>query len=143
MDGNMISPAVAVDPGESTGLAWTDEYGRYETTVAPSKREVYKLLLALRPNTIVLEVFQTGQRLNAHSRYTIELCGGIEAIAEVLGARVIKHTPKAREGMLDWAEAELVKRWGPRGSVGHSDGVFTSHQIDALAHYRVWEETRR
>jgi hypothetical protein len=134
---------LAADPGQATGLAWriAEGDGGLVTVVAPSAEAVYRLVHHLAPQVIVVEWFVTGQRLNQYSRYTIEICGGLEALSIVLGARLVKHTPKSREGMMDRAEDLLIAHWGERGSKAHSGGKWTSHQQDALSHLLAYEET--
>lgn len=134
IQGNNRVRVLAVDPGISTGLAWLPWDGPIETTVAPNPAAVAEVIWRLRPEILVVEWFVTGQRLNQYSRTTIEICGGCEMLAYVIGARVIRHTPKHREKFLPAAERILIARWGPRGSLDHDGGVWTSHQQDAMGH---------
>jgi hypothetical protein len=134
---------LAIDPGRSTGLAWDRPDGGFETTVAPYPAAVYQVIQQLRPKRIILEVFQTGGRLNADARATIELCGGVRAAASFVGAEVILHTPKAREGMQEKAEDYLTTQIGSRGTTRKGAGVWTDHQADALAHLLAYLETGR
>lgn len=134
---------LAIDPGGSTGLAWQTADGEFHTTVAPNKWAVYEVIKRLAPTTIILERFITGQRLNQYSRYTIEICGGVEAAAHLLGAKLIYHTPKAREPWMEQALNLLTEKHGPRGAKSKGHGVFTDHEIDATAHLLCQVETGR
>lgn len=127
---------LAVDPGVSTGLAWV-AYGigkPIQTTVAPSRQLVYRAMMELKPKVVVIEWFFTGKKTNQYSRATMEICGGVEAVAEVLGARLVRQYPKDRERYLDEAEAMLTSRYGPRGTTRKGAGAWTDHQQDAAAH---------
>lgn len=132
---------LAIDPGGSTGLAWQDDDLSLHTVVAPSKWAVYGVIRQLQPTTIILERFVTGQRLNQYSRLTIEICGGVEALAHFLGATLIYHKPAAREPWMDQALEILTAEHGPRGAKSKGHGVFTDHEQDALAHELAWLET--
>lgn len=131
---------LAIDPGESTGLAWQDGGTNYKTTVAPTHEAVYQAIQKLAPDIIIVEWFITGQRLNYYSRRTIELCGACEALAYVTGAKLIKHTPKTRYPGMDEAERILIAQRGPRGTTQKGRGVWTDHEQDALGHLCVYLE---
>lgn len=133
-----------MDPGESTGLAWvTAGQINYKTTVAPSHENVYEVVRKLEPEIVVVEWFITGQRLNYFARRTIELCGGLEAAAHFVGAKLIKHTPKTREPGLAQAAKILIAQHGPRGTTVKGRGVWTDHQQDALSHLLVYLELHK
>lgn len=128
---------LAVDPGDSTGLAWLDNQRNLHTTVAPDHEKVYQVIQTLRPAVLIVEWFITGQRLNQYSRRTIELCGACSALAWMIGAKLVKHTPKTRYPMMDEAERILTAQRGPRGTTRKGAGVWTDHENDALAHLCV------
>lgn len=135
---------MAIDPGESTGIAWTDfslldQEPVYRTTVAPNHESVYQAILGVKPRILIVEWFITGQRLNQFSRRTIELCGGCEAAAHFVGAKLVKHTPQTRYPRMDEAERILIAHHGPRGTTVKGRGTWTDHQQDALAHLLVYE----
>lgn len=135
---------LAIDPGESTGLAWVnvrpDVARDLKTTVAPNREAVYEFMRRLEPDVVILENFATGQRLNLHSRYTIELCGGVHAVCVMLEAKLVLHTPKHRLPGMDLAEAILISQRGPRGTTRKGAGVWTDHEHDAAAHLCVYLE---
>lgn len=134
---------MAIDPGVSSGMAWRGLKGwtddAYVTTVAPDPEKVYQTIQHIQPEILIVEWFITGQRLNEFSRRTIETCGGCEAMAFMVGAQLVKHTPKTRYPMMDEAERILIERWGPRGTTVKGRGTFTDHQQDALAHLLVYK----
>lgn len=134
---------MAVDPGDSTGLAWAGlerwSDDAYVTTVAPDPEKVYEAIKYIRPEILIVEWFITGQRLNQYSRRTIELCGGCAALAYMIGAELVKHTPKTRYPMMDEAERILIAQRGPRGTTRKGAGVWTDHEQDALAGLLVYK----
>lgn len=142
---NGLDPRImAIDPGESTGLAWTRLVAvgmNYSTTVAPNHENVYEAIQSIKPKILIVEWFITGQRLNQFSRRTIELCGACRALAYIMGSELIVHTPKTRYPGMDEAERILIQQHGPRGTTVKGRGAWTDHQQDALAHLLVYEIT--
>lgn len=131
---------LAIDPGGVTGLAWGKGKKRYTATTPLVKEvfwaikgyppEAYSLLPFMRPEIVILEQYQTAQRLNPHARHTIELIGGVKAACFLEGVKLVMRAPKDRIPALPDAKDHL-------DAVG---GVWMVHEQDALAHLLAYEK---
>ena len=129
---------MAIDPGGTTGIAIDFQIEPVPYTLTTSTPEelwhiISDAMSQRHQNVVVLEQFSTGGRLSKDGHYTIELCGGVKAICHMLGAKLIKHMPQHRIAFLDRAR-EMLKEI-------HSDGYWTEHELDALAHLLMYQRT--
>lgn len=133
---------LAIDPGGVTGLAWgAGPDGLIYTATTPLVKEVfwaikgyppeqYSLLPYLRPEVVILEQYQTAQRLNPHARHTIELIGGVKAACFLEGIKLVMRAPKDRIPALPDAKRVLDA----------TDAIWMVHEQDALAHLLAYEK---
>lgn len=121
---------VAIDPGVSTGVAYGDTDNYMTFTVQYLKlRGLWQFLYHQEPWIIVLEQFK-GAILDKYRQQTIEVIGGVKAIASLTGTLVVEPEPAARMAWKTSARRYLVQ----------DKQRFTDHQIDALAHMMAFRD---
>lgn len=123
---------VAIDPGGSNGVAIHDEKG-YMTLTLTEPLELWKLLIAMKPDVAVYEDFLTNHRISQDGLHTVRVIGGILALCDLYGWQRVKHIPSHRKAFLRAAENTLKEVEKPK-NVGT-----TKHEIDALAHLLAYE----
>lgn len=113
---------LAVDPGESTGIA-IDTSHTYTTITLLNKEDVYDLF-STTFDVVILEQFEPHKRISTYGLHTIELVGSVQALALRAGAKLIRQSPARKN-----AWVHVAKRF--------TNG--TVHEREALAHLLHWK----
>lgn len=125
---------LAVDPGGHIGIAWKVD-GNYHTLMTEDPIDLWDMIY--RPyqveswSTIIVEHFSTAGNMSTHGRNTIEIVGGVIALAHITRTTLILHSPYTRKAHLAKATG-LLKLRLPKPVI---------HEHDALAHLLAWEDT--
>jgi hypothetical protein len=142
---------LAVDPGVSTGLAWTTPStpagAQLFTTrviktesLAHSDKAVLEIVRQ-HWDMVLVEKFATSGQLSKYGLYTIELVGACAALAWATGAELRIQPPQYRYPWLDVAARALNYGHTAPGVMGaprvvklKDGGGHLIHEVDALAH---------
>lgn len=116
---------LAIDPGGTTGLAFSPGPGEYHTATASTPEELYDFI-STDFTDIVIENFRA-HRIDHYGLYTVRLVGGVHALCHKLGVRYVNVPPVQRRAFQDEAHKLL-------SGVRH-----VIHETDALAHLLAWE----
>ena len=116
-------PVLAIDPGESIGIAFFDN--GYQSCVIKEPAELWTLITGVPWDVVVYENFSTSGRISAPGLHTVRIVGGIQALCSHFHIAMIQHAPQARYPYLRKAKVMLA---------GH-----IIHEIDAMAHLLRWE----
>lgn len=125
-----MAAILSIDPGGTTGLAWsTEEENNYATMVSTTKEEVWQLCEAF--HVIVIERFSTSDYLSKYGLHTIEIVGGVKAICHLQHKTLVVHAPQNRYSCQDKAKEYLLAQ----------REKFMIHEEDALAHLMYYLQT--
>ena len=121
---------LAVDPGPHVGVAYRLTDGTLQTTMFQNQHsDVWKLFITLQPSVVIIERFRTAGRISNDGQVTVEIQGGVFALAWMVGASVWVQSPGERMAFLDES----------RRLTGSNKTKIQSHAVDALAHLLHWE----
>lgn len=116
---------VAIDPGPHTGVATRLNNGLIYSQMLHNKVfDIWKYLIKVKPNVIIVEQFNTNGRLTNDMLRTIEIQGSIYSIAWMLQAELIIQHPGDRTPFIPEA----------REKMGLNHSKIQSHEVDAVAH---------
>lgn len=122
---------LAIDPGETTGIAAC--MTSYDTCTLTTHEEVwdYVELMGVGPdhNQIVIERFISQAHLSKYGLRTIELIGGVKALAWQKKIPIALQTPAQRIPFEPRAR-EILKAVHKK--------YITDHEVSALAHLLCW-----
>jgi hypothetical protein len=125
----MIHPPVVmgIDPGVSTGvaLAYFEDEWYYVTNTCKDPSEVWEQICS--PITVLVVEQFSAQLISKYGIHTVEVVGGVIALAWKHGIEVIRDTPQQRRPYLEYARAQVP----PRGAHTQHD---LRHEVDALSH---------
>lgn len=123
---------LAFDPGGHSGVALRLD-GELSTCITMNYKDTWDFI---QPglDVIVYERFASSIATSHDALYTIELCGGIQALAERLGIEVVRHEPQNRIAFVTKAREIITEM---RGDDVKGDGFV--HEADALAHLLAFE----
>lgn len=127
-----MKTVMAIDPGGTSGVAVRFVNGKILTCTTTTPEQLYNMMCNACLDHVVYESFQA-QQINKYGLYTVELCGGIKAVAHTLGIPCAKHMPQDRYPFLD----EAVKFLNDRKEA--TSMHYVVHEKDALAHLFRWE----
>lgn len=122
---------VAIDPGQTTGIAVTEDGVDFLTCTYTTPEEVWDLVKQEPVDTVIIERFQTSDYLSKYGLLTIEIVGGVKALCHVLGKRLVVHAPQNRYSQQDLSKQYLQKLGVP----------FVIHEEDSLAHMLYYLKT--
>lgn len=131
-----MSGVVAVDPGGTIGVAielYTPPDKLIKTCTFTNPEDIWKFAADPTFDTIVVERFITSGRVDKYGMLTIEIVGGLKAIAITTGKKLVTHLPQNRYAWQKDAHLWLVDQSDP----------FVIHEEDALAHLLCYLETGR
>lgn len=120
-----MSTAIAIDPGQTTGIAVRMNAGGgvvTNTCVVTSAEEVWKYVAGLEWSAVIIERFATAGYLSKYGLHTIEIVGGVKALCYTRALKLVVHTPQFRYPYMTEAKAFLADR------------EHMVHEVDALAH---------
>jgi hypothetical protein len=121
---------MGIDPGVSTGVAigFPQESGYgYVTFTAKEPAEVWGAIAgSLSVNVLIVEQF-SAQLISKYGIHTVEVIGGVIALAWDRSIEVIRDTPQQRRPYMEYAKARVP----PRGAHTQHD---LRHEVDALSH---------
>jgi hypothetical protein len=125
---------LGVDPGLSTGVAvayFGTETKRYNY-ITSTHTEVGTVLdlVDVPVELVIIERFSAAL-IDKYGLHTVDLVGGVKAMARHHGITLIEHTPTQRKPYIEYA-ASLVP---PDEGVTRHD---QRHEIDALSHIVRW-----
>jgi hypothetical protein len=125
----VLHPTIlGVDPGVSTGICLAHYVGgkyRYITSTHTDVKSVWDLI-DVPVEVVIIERFHA-QVISKYGLHTVDLIGGIKALADRAGIRVIEDTPTQRKPYMTYA----------RFIVPHNPSITRTeqrHEIDATAH---------
>jgi hypothetical protein len=118
---------LAIDPGGTTGIAVCIG-GEIATCTSTDPEEVWGM--CQRFDVIVIERFATSGMMSKYGLWTIEIVGGVRAIAYLHDKQLFIHSPQERYAYQQIAHKMLLDRKVP----------FVIHEEDALAHYLAYQE---
>lgn len=116
---------IGIDPGPHTGIAVRTRDGNVGTYMIHNNTpRVWEMILAAKPDVIVVERFATSGRISVDGLKTVEIMGSMFSLAWMVNAQLVIQSPSQRSPFLQAAKAQVAQ--------GASKLV--SHQFDALAH---------
>lgn len=125
----MMHPVVmGIDPGVSTGVAfayYTNGVYEYTTNTCTDVRDVWKQV-AWPVRVLIVEQF-SAQLISKYGIHTVEVVGGVIAVAYTRDIEVIRDTPQSRRPYMEYARAHVPPR-------EHITPYEQRHEIDALSH---------
>lgn len=129
---------IAIDPGISTGLAWTQNHQDYhvkELKIDEVPQHLIDALRGLRVVGVAVERFQgTGSAIRTpEGQATMRLVGEIIGICKALGTRCYVH-----DSQMMGPTYTAATEW----CLEHDVPTRPPHQCDALAHLFALEELR-
>jgi hypothetical protein len=119
---------MGIDPGVSTGVAfayYTNGAYEYTTNTATSVQEVWDQI-AWPVKVLIVEEFNA-QLISKYGIHTVEVVGGVIALAYKAGITVIRDTPQQRRPYIAYARAHVPPR-------EHITVHEQRHEVDALSH---------
>lgn len=124
----MLSPemTVAFDPGETTGVAWS-QGGTIYTNELPYD-SVMHFMEDDAITEVVVELFATAGRISRYGLRTVELVGMLNGWCLANGILFTKQTPSSRKGY----QLEAESFYGAVSLSNHRRR--SKHENDALAH---------
>jgi hypothetical protein len=125
-----VKPVVmGIDPGVSTGVAlayFNPHTGwQYLTSTHKEVSEVWEFI-QFPIKVLIVEEF-SAQLISKYGIHTVEVVGGVIALAWKHGIEVIRDTPQQRRPYLEYARAQVP----PRGAHTQHD---LRHEVDSLSH---------
>lgn len=132
-----MSNVISIDPGGTIGVAIQipsiNNTTRMYTCTFTNPEDIWKFAANPTFDTIVVERFITSGRVDKYGLLTIEIVGGLKAIAITTGKKLVTHLPQNRYAWQKDAHLWLVDQSDP----------FVIHEEDALAHLLCYLETGR
>jgi hypothetical protein len=119
---------LGIDPGVSTGVALAHYMGgewQYHTSTHREPHTVWELI-QFPIKVLIVENF-SAQLISKYGIHTVEVVGGVIALAWKHGIQVVRDTPQQRRPYLEYAKAQVP----PRGAHTQHD---LRHEVDALSH---------
>jgi hypothetical protein len=123
---------LGVDPGLSTGIAiahWSADHYSYITSTHTDVHTVLELVDS--PIELVLIERFSAALIDKYGLHTVDLVGGVKAMAWHHGITIIEQTPSQRKPYIEYAAAQVPAE---EGMTRHDQ----RHQIDALSHIVRW-----
>ena len=121
---------VAIDPGPHTGVAVRLSDGTLDHFMIHNNlQEVWKYLVTLQPNVVIVERFRAGGMISSDGLRTVEIQGSIFSLAWMLGSQMYVQTPGDRKPFEEQA----------RKLIAANRTKIQSHDVDAVAHLLRWE----
>jgi hypothetical protein len=125
---------MAVDPGPHIGVA-TRIDSNYVTITLRDANELWDMLREYRPSIVAVEVFFTGNRVDANMIHTIEQVGGVRAACRALGLLCYGQMPDARTSFIE----DAIQLLRSQGRVLDLSKQGDDPEIQALAHLKLLE----
>lgn len=127
-----FSNILAIDPGGTTGVAF-QVFDRAEnmlivTTTVTEPEELYDIVIGTEWDEIVCEKFSTAGLLSKYGLLTIELVGGVRALAYCMSRPFHYRAPQNRKAFQDEAKNTYF------AAMKH-----IIHEEDSLAHLLAWK----
>jgi hypothetical protein len=127
----MAEGVISVDPGGTSGIAFELDSGQRATCALTDPNEVWSLAARDAFDVIVVERFTTSGVLSKYGLQTIEIVGGLRAIAHLYNKRLVLHYPQQRLAYMADAKQLLRDLKVP----------YVIHEVDATAHMLAYLET--
>ncbi len=124
-----MSNIISIDPGGTTGLA-VSVGGEVATCTETDPEIVWSM--CQRFDVIVIERFATSGMMSRYGLWTIELVGGVRAIAYLHNKQLFIHSPQERYAYQQIAHKMLLDRKVP----------FVIHEEDSTAHMLAYMERK-
>ncbi len=135
-----MTKLLAIDPGEHIGIAFRDSNAEVldlrlfmplfnEEHHPGGIKELVNLLLALKPDVIIYEDFNTAGFGNSNAKNTILVIGAIIAVASILSCKLVKQVPNNRYAFIAQSKLDFPKE--------------IIHKQDAYAHLLFYEAMER
>lgn len=125
---------IAIDPGISVGIAVFIE-PVYKTLTTKEPDDLYSLFDKSYPFDVVIIERFSAQDISSYGLYTVEMVGGVTAVASVLGMPLVRQQPQFRQGFLEYAKRML--------NADSTLGSWTRHERDALAHLLAYQHFKQ
>lgn len=119
---------LGIDPGVSTGIAiahFASSKWHFITSTHTDVETVWELV-DVPVEVVVCERF-SAQLISKYGLHTVDLIGGIKALAWLHGVQYIEHTPTQRKPFIEYARSRVA----PDPDMTRHD---QRHEIDALSH---------
>jgi hypothetical protein len=124
---------LAVDPGGTTGFALAFNGKIQATGTTKLAEEIWSIASRDAFDVIVVERFTTSGVLSKYGLLTIEIVGGLRAIAHLYGKTLVLHMPQHRLAYQTDAKT-MLKEMGVH---------FVIHEVDALSHLLAYQARMR